>query len=97
MRALEFFQHELAMNDVVPRGPLRDSEELDRFTELVQAAYRDRLLQPQCDFFPQRVGEDVLVWCFSNRGGPPGKRYKHMAGWLQDFEHDLRDGYFLAA
>jgi hypothetical protein len=85
------------MNNVVPRGPLRDGEELDRFAELVQAAHQARLLLPQCDFFPQRVGEDVLVWCFSNRGGPPGKRYRHVTGWLQELQHDLRNGYFLPA
>jgi hypothetical protein len=85
------------MSDVIPRGPLRDDAELNRFTELVQAAHRARVVGPQCDFFPQRVGEDVLVFCFSNRGGPPGKRYKHVTGWLQDFEHDLNEGYFLAA
>jgi hypothetical protein len=85
------------MSDDIPRGPLHDSEELSQFEQSVRAAHRDRLVGPRCEFFPQRVGEDILVWCFDNRGGPPGKRYKHVAGWLQEFEHDLRECYFLAA
>ena len=51
----------------------------------------------RCDLYPQREGDDVLVWCFFNYGGPPGKRYKHVDGWLKAFEQDLREGYFLAA
>ena len=86
------------MNDhLVPQGPLHYGPELERFEQLVEGARRARLVQPGCDFFPQRVGDDVLVWCFFNRGGPPGKRYKHVDGWLDSFEHDLRDCFFLAA
>jgi len=85
------------MSDDVPRGPLRNDEELERISELVEAARRARLLRPQCEFVPQRVGGDVLMWCISTiRGVPAGKRYHHMDGWLQQFERDLRDGYFLA-
>jgi len=82
---------------LVPRGPLHDTDELEQFEAIVQAAYRARLVRARCDFFPQRVGGDVLVWCFFNRGGPPGKRYRHVRGWLASFRQDLQDGFFLAA
>jgi len=84
------------MSDVIPRGPLHYGEEFERFEELAQAAHRERWVTPRCDLFPQREGDDILVWCFFNRGGPPGKRYKHVPGWLEAFERDLRDGFFLA-
>jgi hypothetical protein len=82
------------MNAVTPRRPVRD-EELGRFYERVDEARRIRVTR--ADFLvPQVIEErDVIVRCL--HGGVPGKRYRYEAGWLQEFEHDLRDCYFLAA
>jgi hypothetical protein len=86
----------MTLSAFVTRGPLHDSRELARFNELINAAHRDRVLRWQCEPIAQVVGPDVMVYCPMNRGGPPGKRYRHVTGWLSEFERDLRDCYFLA-